>query len=387
MSLRAAGGPRQAPRIVLTGGGTAGHVAPALAVAEELQRLWPDVSLLYVGTDAGIEAELVARASIRFASVRVSALSGRQAMQAVNSLARAATATTASAAVLRQFRPHAALGTGGYVAGPVLAGARLIGVPSAIHEQNLRPGITNRLLGRTVRQVYVSFAASAPYFPDPRKVIFTGYPVRPAILRSTRLEGAMALGLDPERPTLLIMSGSKGALTINQAVKDGLPLLLRRFPLVQVIVSTGAAYYEDVRASLIASGLNLSPGAGVVVAPYLHEMHHAYAAADLAVCRAGGTTHELTARGLPAILVPSPNVAYDQQTGNAHVLADAGAAVVLPDASFSGATLAEAAVGLLSDLAALSAMAERSRSLGRPAAGHTIAKYLLKLAGYEESRA
>ena len=377
---------RNPPRVVLSGGGTAGHVAPALAVAAELAKLRPDVELLYVGTADGIEADLVARAGIRFEAVKVTALSGRRSLQAVQSAVRAASATAASLAILRRFRPGAALGTGGYVAGPVLAGAWLLGVPTAIHEQNLRPGITNRLLGHIVRQVYVSFAASARYFPQPGRVVFTGYPVRPAILASTRAAGATALGLDPGKPTLLIVSGSRGALTINQAVKEGLPPLLRALPGLQVIVSTGQAYYEDVRASLIASGLDLSGGA-LVVQPYLHAMHHAYAAADLVVGRAGGATHELTARGLPAILVPSPNVAYDQQTDNARILAEAGAARLVSDGAFTGEALAEAVAALLRDQGGLAVMADKARALGRPEAGKDIATRLLALAGHPEAGA
>lgn len=366
----------------MTGGGTAGHVAPALAVAAEIERLRPDATLLYIGTPTGVEADLVARAGIRFAGVAVTALSGRRAAQAAASLARAGSATSASAKLLRDFGAHAALGTGGYVAGPVLAGAYVAGVPSAIHEQNLRPGITNRLLARTVKQVYVSFAASATFFANPRKVVFTGYPVRPAILASTRQEGAAALGLDPGRATLLIASGSKGALTVNEAVKGGLPMLRQVMPELQVIVSTGPAYYDDVRASLAAAGLVEGPSEGLIIAPYLHEMHHAYAAADLVVCRAGGSTHELTARGLPSILIPSPNVAYDQQSDNAKVLVDAGAARLLADNGLTGESLAAAVTSLLADPAALTVMAGRARRLGRPEAGRTIARLVLGLAGF-----
>ncbi len=391
---------RIAPRIVLSGGGTAGHVAPALAVASELKAIAPETELLYIGTAAGLEADLVRRAGIPFASVKVTPISGRSFLQAVKSLGRAATATSLSADIIRGFRPDAALGTGGYVAGPVLAAALLLGVPAAIHEQNLRPGITNRLLSRMVRQIYVSFELSRAYFPAPGKIVFTGYPVRPEILASARAEGAAAFGLNPSRPTLLVVGGSRGALTINEAVKSGLPLLRARMPHLQVIVSTGQAYYDDVRESLKGQGIDVGDAlhhpiveapfrvagtacdCGILVLPYIHAMHHAYAAADLVLCRAGGSTHELTARGLPAIVVPSPNVAYDQQTDNARILGDAGAARVVTDAELDGPRLAELVVEMLTKPGLLQAMAGRARAIGRPQAGREIAQLLLQLAGF-----
>jgi UDP-N-acetylglucosamine--N-acetylmuramyl-(pentapeptide) pyrophosphoryl-undecaprenol N-acetylglucosamine transferase len=252
-------------------------------------------------------------------------------------------------------------------------------VPTAIHEQNLRPGITNRLLGRVVRRVLVSFEESRTHFPVPGKVVFTGYPVRPEILKASRPEAAKALGLRSERPTLLIVGGSRGAKTINEAVKAGLPALMGRLPHLQVIVSTGPAYCSEVLESLRQSGLRPLEAGRLLVFPYIHEMHNAYAAADLVLCRSGGSVHELTARGLPAVLVPSPNVAYDQQMDNAAVMTRGGAARLVEDSRLSGEVLADVLVEMFTSPELLRRMAAASASLGRPAAGRAIAEVLLAL--------
>jgi UDP-N-acetylglucosamine--N-acetylmuramyl-(pentapeptide) pyrophosphoryl-undecaprenol N-acetylglucosamine transferase len=370
-------------RVLLSGGGTAGHVAPALAVAAELQVLRPEVELLYVGTAEGLESELVSRAGLPFSAVKVQALSGRRALQAAGSLLRAAQAVTASRRLVRKFQPHVALGTGGYVAGPVLTAAWLCRVPTAIHEQNLRPGITNRLLARMVSEVYVSFEASRSHFPRPARTVVTGYPVRPEILAATREQSAQALGLDPARPTLLVAAGSRGARTISEAVKAGLPKLLRRVPRLQVVVSTGQAYYDDVNSALTAAGV-VSGGADskyrLLVYPYIHRMDYAYACADLVLCRAGGSTHELLARGLPSVLVPSPNVAYDQQADNARTLKRLGAAVVVEDRELTGDRFAQLVAELILDPERLQRMAGKAAAAGRPKAGRVIATRLLHLA-------
>jgi len=368
-------------RVLLSGGGTAGHVAPALAVASELAALRPGAELLYLGTADGIEADLVRRAGIPFAEVKVTALAGRRAIAAARSLWRAGQAILQSRRLVRGFRPDVVLGTGGYVAGPVLAAAWSLGVATAIHEQNLRPGITNRLLSRIVRRVLVSFEESRACFPAPEKVVHTGYPVRPEIVAATRPEGQRALGIQAGRPTLLVVGGSRGARSLNEAVKAGFPLLFERLPHLQALVSTGSAYYEDVVASLEETGLLPSPGRRLQVFPYIHEMRLAYAAADLVLCRAGGSVHELTARGLPAILVPSPNVAYDQQMDNAMVMVRGGAARLLRDDELTGESLASVVTELLTTPGLLRKMASAASALARPEAGRRIAGLLLELAG------
>jgi len=368
-------------RIVLSGGGTAGHVMPALSVAQALLALEPGVELLYIGTAGGLEADLVPRAGIPFASIDVSPLSGRSGARALATGWRAALAVRSAARIIREFGPHAALGTGGYVAGPAIAAAWTTGVPAAIHEQNLRPGITNRWLARLAREIYVSFAASAAHFPGGgHKAVFTGYPVRQAIIDAERGPAAASLGLAPDRPTLLITSGSLGARRINDAVCTGLPMLAGRVPGLQVVVSTGADYFAGVRSALSSAGL-LRPDAApkVLVFPFIHQMEQAYAAADLVLCRAGGSIHEVLARGLPAILVPSPNVAYDQQTQNSRMLAAAGAAEVIDDAGLNGVTLAESVARLFTQTGKLSSMRSAAAGAGRPHAARDIAARLLSL--------
>jgi UDP-N-acetylglucosamine--N-acetylmuramyl-(pentapeptide) pyrophosphoryl-undecaprenol N-acetylglucosamine transferase len=370
-------------RILLTGGGTAGHVMPALAVAKAILTQDPQADLLYVGTADGLESELVRREGIPFAAIRVSAISGRRGRQAARAFVRAARAVGEAGRVIGAFRPQAALGTGGYVAGPAIAAAWLRGVPTAVHEQNLRPGLTNRWLARLVREVYISFPDTAAFFP-PQKAMFTGYPVRQQIVAATRAEGARRLGLDPDRQTLLVVGGSLGARTINHAAATGLPALVASLPELQVIVSAGQEYHQALERSLADAGL-LAQGR-VLVFAFIHDIEHAFAAADLVISRAGGSIHELLARGLPSILVPSPNVAYDQQTENARILERAGAALLVPDRELTGSAMASTAGKLLGDATRLRAMAAAARSIGRPAAAQDIARRLLALARRRPSR-
>jgi UDP-N-acetylglucosamine--N-acetylmuramyl-(pentapeptide) pyrophosphoryl-undecaprenol N-acetylglucosamine transferase len=177
--------------------------------------------------------------------------------------------------------------------------------------------------------------------------VVTGYPVRSEILAAERAEAAVALGLDPGRPTVLVAAGSRGARTISEAVKAGVPQLIREVPRLQLIISTGQEYYEDVRSSLAASGVADELSERVRIYPYIHRMDHAYACADLVLSRAGGSTHELLARGLPAILVPSPNVAYDQQRDNALSLTAIGAAILIEDRELTGKRFADVLSELL----------------------------------------
>lgn len=375
-SRTARGGP---VRCLLSGGGTAGHVVPAVTIAEEIRALDPDAELLYLGTAGGLEADLVPRAGIPFAAVPVTAIAGRRLIVAARSGVRAVAAVARARSIITRFRPDVALGTGGYVAGPVIMAAWLSGVPSFIHEQNLRPGITNRLLARVVRQVFVSFEESRAHFPIPGKVKFTGYPVRRLITEATREQGARSFGFRPDHPTLLVVGGSRGARTLNEAAKSGLPWLLSQMPCLQVLVSTGEAYYEEVRSALAAQGPagDALQAGRLQVFAYIHDMPHAYAASDLVLCRSGGSVHELTARGLPAILVPSPNVAYDQQSDNARVLSRAGAARLVEDRELDGRRFGELVFRVFSEPDALKRMGSSSAALGRPEAARDIARLLL----------
>ncbi|HEY8450285.1 MAG TPA: UDP-N-acetylglucosamine--N-acetylmuramyl-(pentapeptide) pyrophosphoryl-undecaprenol N-acetylglucosamine transferase, partial [Bacillota bacterium] len=241
-------------RVLLTGGGTAGHVFPALALATELRRLEPGVEFLYIGTRAGLEAGLVPAAGLPFATVRAQGLVGRRPLAAMRALWELVRGYREARQLIGRFRPHVAVGTGGYVTGPVLLAAARAGVPLVLHEQNAFPGAANRWLSRFAELVAVPFDETHRYFGRAARVVTTGNPVRPEIVTTSRDEGLRAFGLDGERPVVLIVSGSRGAQAINEAsvaMLTGPPLD------AQVILVTGRRYYDAVVARLAAAGVSL----------------------------------------------------------------------------------------------------------------------------------
>lgn len=369
-----------ASRILLTGGGTGGHIYPALSLASHLRSRCPDVELLYVGTASGLEAQLVPRAGLPFVPVRARGFAGKSLAAMMRAAVDFAVGYRQSRRIIRDFRPQAAVGTGGYVTGPVLFAAAAARVPIVIHEQNAYPGVANRWLSRYAHTVAVPFDEARDHFPQARRVVTTGNPVRPEIIAANREEARKKLAVAPDRPLVLIMSGSRGARTINKAAAA--MLTTQELP-AGVILVTGEAYYESTLSQLRQSdraGKLLDSGQ-LRVYPYLDRMDWALAAADLAVARAGATTiAELTVRGLPSILIPSPNVSHDHQRQNAALLARAGAAAMLDEDRCTGDFLATLIRQLLADPKRLEQMAAAAKTLGKPRAGHELARLVLEAA-------
>lgn len=365
-------------RVVLTGGGTGGHIYPALALAEELRRHDPHVNLLYVGSRQGLEGRIVPAAGIPFVPIPARGLVGKNMMDRVRGVAALLQGMAAARKILARARPWVVVGTGGYVSGPVGIMAALMGIPLIVHEQNAFPSVTNRLLSPRAVAVAVPFPAVGDAFPKARRVVVTGNPVRPAILDAQGPEARQQLALEGFRRVVLITSGSRGARRINEAalaLAAGLP------GDTALLWVTGEGYYEEMLVRLQGAGLAPGPPGPLRVQPYLEEMELALAAADLAVTRAGGITlAEITARGLPAVVVPSPHVTHDHQRHNARVLEQAGAAVMLDDDQCTGETLARMVGELLSDEERLAAMAGASRALGVPDAARRLAQLVLEAA-------
>ena len=377
-------------RLLISGGGTGGHIYPALAIVRALKALDSDLQVLYVGTRRGLEADLVAREGLTFEAIDAAGVMRKAPWQAARGAWLTARGLGQSLGLVRRFHPDVAVGTGGYVSGPVILAARLLGVRTAIQEQNAIPGFTNRMLARLVDRVFLPFPEARRYFGRRTRTKVTGNPLRPEVL-STRAEDARRrLGIAASRQVLFVFGGSRGAQSIHRAMPEALAALLRRSSLL-VLYVTGQAYHAEVLARLRERGLvreergaavrpGGEPRGELRVMPYLHEVADALAAADLAVVRAGAmTVSELLARGLPAIVVPSPNVANNHQEANARVLQRAGAAVVIRDARLTGPGLAAAVEELLDDPQRRARMAEAARVLGRPNAGHLIAQEILTL--------
>ena len=365
-------------KVVLSGGGTGGHIYPALTIGEELCRLRPGTELLYIGTASGLEADLVPKAGIPFTTVASRGLNRKNLLASMQAAATALGGVWQSIGLLRQFQPQVVVGTGGYVCGPVLLAAFLLGIPTLIQEQNAIAGITNRLLSHVVDGVALGYAEASSRFSSRCCQVVTGNPVRREVLTAQREESLQKLGLSRSCKTLLVAGGSRGARSINQAMLEVHAALAARED-VQVLHITGKNEYNNVVDELRRRGLDEAPR--LFVRPYLHEMPAALAAADLAVFRAGALgIAELTVRGIPAILVPYPYAAENHQEWNARVLANAGAAKVLGDAQLAEGLLQETVLALLDDSQQLTAMAEASKALGRPQAAKDIAEWAVKLA-------
>ena len=368
-------------KIIISGGGTGGHIYPALTIMRTIEEKYPEASFLYVGTHKGLEADIIPKENIPFATVDIQGF--KRSLSPANFVRAGLAAVGVAKAmnVVRKFKPDAVIGTGGYVCGPVLMAASMLGIPTLIQEQNVVPGITNKILSKFVTRIAAGTPEAEKHFPA-GKVTCTGNPIRKDVLTATREEGAKAFGFDPAKKTVLISGGSRGARSINRAMIDVLVQAARQ-PEVQYLHVTGKQEYEDVMARLEAAGLDLAQTKHIQVRPYLYDMPKAMAMADLAVFRAGATgLAELTARGIPAILVPYPYAAENHQEHNARALEAAGAARMILNKDLTSERLGAVLTELLSDDDKLTAMAEASRSMGRPEAAADIAEMVLDLASH-----
>lgn len=378
---RGASAPARRLRVLVSGGGTGGHVNPALATAAALAAAGADVG--FVGTEHGLERRLVPAAGFPLRTVPAAALRG-QRLGAVRAAVTVARAGLGLARAMRAEGIDAAVTFGGYTAGPLATAAGLTRTPLVIHEQNAVPGLANRLAARWAAAVAISVPGVAGRFPRPERVHLTGNPVRadlaPGALPDRR-EAAARLGLDPQRPTLLVFGGSLGARRLNDAVLAATPRWAEPERL-QVLHAAGLRDHERVAAAWQALDRR---GIAVVCRAYVDDMADAYAACDLALCRAGATTvAELTLAGVPSVLVPYPHAVADEQAANAAALADAGAAVVVSDAELDGARLVAEAEPLLGDPRARADMARAARALGRPDAAEAVEALVRSVATGEE---
>ncbi len=353
-------------RVVVTGGGTGGHVYPALAIARALKEDNPENEVLYLGTPRGLEADVVPRAGIPFKAIESRGLLGMGPRAVLRGVLAAGKGLGQALQILRGFRPDVVVGTGGYVSGPVVLAGYLLGVPVVLQEQNVLPGMTNRLMARVARYVLIPHEEAARHFPRRARVRVTGNPVRKEILTASRDEARSRLGLAEDELFLVVFGGSGGAESIAQAVLSALPRLAR-WEGLRVLFVTGKRYYQEARRRLEEAGIAEEIVGKIQIEPYVYDIEWAYAAADLVISRAGALSlAEITARGLPAIIIPSPNVANNHQEYNARVLDQAGAAVVIRDADLDGEVLLDVLKDLVADPERRRVMARRSRELGRP---------------------
>ncbi len=375
----------------MTGGGTGGHVSPALAVVQTLREQaqgsdWTPV-FLYVGSAGGVEKRLAEDAGLPFVAVQTGKLRraahwrGLLSRQNIVDAGRVPIGVVQSLGVIRRFRPAVVFATGGYVSVPPVLAARLLGVPVLIHEQTVQVGLANRLTAGAATRIALSYDGSEMLLPRAAraKAFVTGNPVRAQVFGGDRARGVARFGLsesDNALPCVYVTGGAQGAQAINCAVSDALPELLQ---VCRVLHQCGQSDWEDMTARARTLPPNLARRLWLT-AFVREEIADAYALADLVVGRSGaGTVAELCALGKPSLLVPLVPTGGDEQTKNARRLAEAGAAALLPGAELSGARLLSEMTGLLNDRARLAAMGQAALALARPDAARDLARAILQL--------
>ena len=326
--LKMSGSNNQQLNVLVSGGGTGGHIFPALSIANEIRRRYPDARILFVGAEGRMEMEKVPAAGYNIIGLPVSGFDRKHLLRNVTVLARLFKSMRLARKILKDFKPAIAIGVGGYASGPMLKEAQKQGISTLLQEQNSYAGVTNKLLATKAESICVAYEGMERFFPK-EKIVLTGNPVRRNLLDcgATPEQARQAMGVDPNKQTILIIGGSLGARTINNAIMDGLSKIGETYG-VQVIWQTGKIYDQQCREALEASGVK-----NVVQMPFISNMDMAYRAADLVVSRAGASSiSELQLLGKAAILVPSPNVAEDHQTKNAQALVSRNAAIMVADA-------------------------------------------------------
>jgi UDP-N-acetylglucosamine--N-acetylmuramyl-(pentapeptide) pyrophosphoryl-undecaprenol N-acetylglucosamine transferase len=353
-------------RAVLAGGGTGGHVIPALAIAQQLKKDY-EAEVLFIGTARGMENRLVPAAGFELRLVQVGALNRVNLATRLRTLFDLPRAVWDASRMLAEFRADVVIGVGGYASGPAMGAAILRRIPTIAFEPNVVPGFANRMVASRVSMAAVQFEQTGRYF---RKYEVTGVPVRPAFFEIAPRPATAT------PPTLLIFGGSQGAHAINQAVLATLPALRETLPGLHIVHQTGERDYNDARAAYQGSGLDAE------VSAFINDMPGAFDHADLLVCRSGASTvGEVTAAGKPAIFIPFPRAADDHQKVNAQALVDAGAAVMLEEVNLTANRLAETVAALFSDRAQLEQMGQAAKKLSHPRAAQDVAKMAARLAG------
>ena len=315
-------------RILCAGGGTGGHINPALAVASYAVGKDETTKVLFVGTKAGLETRLVPKAGFDIEYIDVEGFKRNKIFSNVKVVYKLFKSQIQAKKILKKFKPDVVLATGGYVSGPVVTAAKKLKIPSVIHEQNVYPGLTVKAAVKYVDKVLVSFDETVNHIKEPSKCMVMGNPIRPEILNATYDESRKKLNLS-DKPLVFIVGGSRGAMKINEAVKDILSMMDESTPF-QLIFATGESNYKSFIESL--ADKTVLENKNINVLPYIHNMNEVMNAADVVVSRAGAiTVSEIAALGRPCILIPSPNVVRNHQEQNARLLENGGGAIVITE--------------------------------------------------------
>ena len=363
-------------RVIISGGGTGGHIFPAVSIANAIREKQPDADILFVGAEGRMEMQRVPAAGYEIKGLPVAGFDRKHLWRNVSVVIKLLRSRIKARRIIKAFRPMVAVGVGGYASGPTLDVAGKMGIPTLLQEQNSYAGVTNKLLAKNARRICVAYDGMERFFPADR-ILFTGNPVRQNLLHITlsRQEAAQQMGLDPAKRTVLIVGGSLGARSMNESVLQQLELIRQQTD-VQFVWQTGKYYSEAIAQQL--KERTCPPNLHVM--DFISDMAVAYAAADLVVSRAGaGSISEFCLLGKPVILVPSPNVAEDHQTKNAMALVQKDAALYVPDAEAPD-NLLPTAISTVKNTKKLQALSQNILRLARPNAASDIADEVIRLA-------
>jgi UDP-N-acetylglucosamine--N-acetylmuramyl-(pentapeptide) pyrophosphoryl-undecaprenol N-acetylglucosamine transferase len=360
-------------RVIISGGGTGGHIFPALAIANELKNVNNENEILFVGAEGRMEMEKVPAAGYKIEGLKISGIQRKISLSNLALPFKILSSVLKAHSIIKEFKPDVAIGVGGYASGPLLFAATSKNIPSLIQEQNSYAGVTNKLLSNRVRKICVAYEGMEKYFPK-AKIVRTGNPVRSDIkqVSEKREEALKYFQLVSGRPTVLIVGGSLGAVTINKSIKEGLHKFIDQQ--VQVIWQTGKSYYSQ-----IAANNAIKPTDSIRIFDFINRMDLAYSAADVVISRAGASSvSELEIVGKPAILVPSPNVAEDHQTKNAMALVNKDAATLVKDSDAS-IILVDTAIALTKDSYRQKVLSTNISHMAKPDAAADIVKEIYNL--------
>ena len=363
---------------LFAGGGTAGHINPAVAIAKYIRKKHPDWDILFVGTKKGLEKELIPKEGFPIQFIEVKGLRRKISLDLFTTGKLFIKGILQAHQIIKEYKPDIVIGTGGYVSAPVVLDASFRKIPTIIHEQNVFPGVTIKLLSRFATVVAISFDESRKYIRPQKKLVLTGNPVRQEIIEADYSTARIKMKLD-DRPFILAFGGSLGAEKINETMLEVIRYISRdnRY---QLMLGTGERQYNDVINVLTEKGIDIKKHSNIRVVPYIYNMNEALAAADLVICRAGAITiSEITVLGRPSVLIPSPNVTNNHQEYNARALESKGAAIVITEDKLNGKRLYEQIRKLLEDSKKLQIMKEKSFQMGITNSTEKIYNIITKL--------
>ena len=378
-------------RVIVSGGGTGGHIFPAISIANAIRQLRPEAKILFVGAEGRMEMQRVPDAGYEIIGLPVAGFDRKRLWRNVGVLIKLVRSQWKARKIIKKFKPQVAVGVGGYASGPTLKMAATMGIPTLIQEQNSYAGVTNKLLAKQAKKICVAYEGMDRFFPQ-EKIILTGNPVRQTLVTEqvSREDAAKHFGLDPNRKTVLIIGGSLGARTLNETMIANLNMI-QAHPEVQFIWQVGKIYIDQVKEALRAYSGELVCNSHIATMPNLYvndfikHMEYAYGIADLVVSRAGaGSISEFCLLGKPVILVPSPNVAEDHQTQNALALVRRDAALYVKDVE-AKEQLVELAIETVKDNDKLQALNRNILEMALPDSAEIIAKEVLRLADEKEA--